>query len=404
MQSKETVIVVHHYLDEGLTKTAIAQRLGISRRTVQRYAKSGKRDARYGPRPPRVTKLDPFKGYIDGRLLAYPELSAVRLLDEIRPLGYSGCYTRVKDYVRSSRPQPPLVFEQRFEVEPGAQAQVDFASFRTSFGIVHALLVVLSWSRTLWVGFSFHQDQLTFLGGLHRAFVAFGGVPGSVLFDRLKAAVVGQEAGGQAIFNEELLRFAAHYDFRPQACRPYRAKTKGRVERSVSYLRGSFFYGRSFRDLDDLNDQCAAWLRETANARIHGTTGAVPEKRLEREVLHLSPLPETPYIPLLTVGRRVARDGFISYNGNAYSLPDGLRRPEVQVRASFNDLWLLQDGRVVAVHPLLPGRGGRRVDSSHRRVGAGPIQPAAAAHDVLGHLESVTVHHRPLDVYERVLT
>jgi transposase len=400
MLRRETVIVLHHYLDEGLTKTAIAHKLGVSRRTVQRYAKSGKRDPSYGPRPQRPTKLGPYKAYLDGRLAVYPQLSAVRLLDEIRLLGYSGCYTRVKDYLREHRPRPTLSFEQRFEVEPGSQAQVDFATFRTPFGVVHALLVVLSWSRLLWVRFSFHQDQLTLLGGLHSAFVAFGGVPRTVLFDRLRAAVAGQTADGSAIFNEELLRFAAHYGFQPRACRPYRAQTKGRVERAVSYLRQGFFYGRSFRDLEDLNSQCSAWLQETANARLHGTTGEVPALRLKREATHLSALPEAPYIPLVTVGRRVARDGFVSYNGNAYSVPDGLEHSEVQVRATLTDLWLLQDGRVLAVHPLLDGRGERRLHPSHTR---GRGERLARERDAGESFESVTVQRRPLDVYERVL-
>lgn len=400
MLSRETVIVLHHYLEEGLTKTAIANKLGVSRRTVQRYAKSGERDPSYGPRPQRPTKLDPYKAYLQGRLAVYPGLSAVRLLGEIRLLGYGGCYTRVKDYLRDHRPCPSLSFEQRFEVEPGAQAQVDFATFRTPFGVVHALLVVLSWSRQLWVRFSFQQDQLTFLGGLHRAFLAFGGVPRTVLFDRMRAAVAGQTADGSAIFNEELLRFATHYGFKPQACRPYRAKTKGRVERAVSYLRQGFFYGRSFRDLDDLNAQCLAWLQEVANARVHGTTGEVPALRLEREAPHLSPLPGSPYIPLVTVGRRTARDGFVSYNGNAYSVPDGLARSEVQVRATLTDLWLLQDGQVVAIHPLLDGRGGRRLHPSHVR---GRAERSARERDAGDSFESVTVQRRPLDVYERVL-
>lgn len=143
--------------------------------------------------------------------------------------------------MRSRRPKPSLSFEQRFEVEPGSKAQVDFASFKTSFGTV--LLMEA-------------EAQLTVLAGLHEAFIAFGGVPRGALFDRLKTAVSGQQSGGEPIFNAEMLRFAAHYGFQPLACRPYRAKTKGRVERAVSYLRKGFFYGRSFRDLEDLNEQC----------------------------------------------------------------------------------------------------------------------------------------------------
>lgn len=401
MLSREGLIVLRHYMKEGLTKKGIAARLGISRRTVHRYLASGKAEPSYGPRPRRPSKLDPYKAYLGARMGVYPELSAVRLLGEIQALGYRGKYTVVKDYVRSLKPQLPLPIEHRFEVKPGHQAQVDFASFKTSFGAVSALLVVLSWSRVLWVRFFLHQDELTVLGGLHRAFQAFGGVPGTVLFDRMRTAVIGSDAGGAAVFNAELLRFAAHCGFRPVACRPYRAKTKGRVERAVGYLRQAFFYGRTFRDLDDLNAQVEAWLMETANARVHGTTQAAPKARLNEERPHLLPLPATPYIPMITLGRRVSHDGFISYNGNDYSVPEGVGRAEVEVRATLEEVYLLQDGKLLARHPVLEGRGQRRLAPVHRRprVPQGTLLPSRP--DLIAEL--IDVQRRPLEVYEQVL-
>ena len=232
-----------------------------------------------------------------------------------------------------------------------------FATFKTSFGTVYALLMVLSWSRAPWVRFVTHQDQLTLLGGLHQGFVSLGGVPRTVLFDRMRTTVAGSGADIPAVFNAGMLRFAAHYGFSPRACRPYRAKTKGREERAVSYLRGSFFYGRRFRDLYDLNAQCANWLAETANQRVHSTTGDIPGERLDREMGHLLPLPEHPYIPTLTLRRRTTRDGYVSYNGNDYSVPERLGRGDLLVRASLRELHLLSEGRVVAVYPLAAGRG-----------------------------------------------
>jgi len=152
--SKEESILLEHYLKEGLSKTAIANKLGINRRTVHRYISSGKNEPRYGPRPPKPYKRDRFRGYIQGRLQAYTELSAVRILEEITALGFTGKYSTVKTYVRSQRPDLPLPLEIRFEVKPGQQAQADFATFKTSFGTVYAFLAVLSWSRYLWVRFS----------------------------------------------------------------------------------------------------------------------------------------------------------------------------------------------------------------------------------------------------------
>lgn len=399
MLSKEEFFVLKHYLGEGVSKTAIAKKLGVSRMTVYRHAASDKPEPTYGPRPQRKTLLDPYKDYIRGRLKIYPELSAVRLLKEIEERGYSGKLTRVKDFVRLVRPKPPLEMERRFEVSPGEQAQVDFATFKTDFGVVYALLVVLSWSRYLWVRFFCHQDQLTVLAGLHRAFVSFGGVPATALFDRMKTAVARTESDGKAVFNEEMLRFAAHYGFRPIACRPYRAKTKGRVERAVSYLRRNFFYGRHFRDLEDLNSQLEEWLEETANARLHGTTGEVPYRRLQDEKSHLRSLPADNYVPLITLGRRVSRDGFVAYNGNEYSVPDGLKRVEVEVRATLEEVGLYQDGRLLASHPLLDGRGKRLMDPAHRR--GNKHRPGNGRFRNIQDI--VEVQRRPLDEYEEVL-
>ncbi len=402
MLSREELIVLRHYVKEGLPKTVIAEKLGINRRTVHRYLANGKQEPQYGPRPPRPSKLDPYKEYLLGRIETYPELSGKRLLGEIRNLGYEGGYTILKDYLRAHRPRPVLTIEQRFEVSPGQQAQVDFATFKAPFGTVYALLVVLSWSRALWVRFGLHQDQLTLLSSLHGAFSAFGGVPRSLLFDRMRAVVAGSGPGGSAVFNAEMLRFAAHYGFRPVACRPYRAKTKGRVERAVSYLRRNFFYGRSFRDLEDLNLQVDGWLREVANLRVHGTTGEIPGERLLKEHPHLSPLPVDSYTPMLTLGRRIAKDGFISYNGNEYSVPEGLLHREVQVRATLEELHLLQDGRPVGRHPVLEGRGLRRLAPEHRRHPNGSPPLTGDSSNAPAH-ELIEVQRRPLEVYERVL-
>jgi len=401
MLSKEVFIVVMHYLQEGLSKSETARRLGVNRSTIHRYLKSGKDGPRYEPRPPQQSVIDPFKDYMRGRLESYPELSATRLMAEIIEIGYKGKYTTVKDFIRRVRPQVLIPIEQRFEVNPGHQAQVDFATFKTAFGTVYALLVVLSWSRYLWVRFYCHEDQLTVLNGLHRAFLAFGGVPRTLLFDRMKTAVARSGADGKAIFNEEMLRFATHYGFHPAACHPYRPKTKGRVERAVSYLRRNFFYGRSFRDMEDLNNQVGKWLTETANTRIHGTTGEVPWERLAKEISHLIPLNDEPYVPIISLGRRISNDGYISYNGNDYSVPEGLDAREVKVRATLDEVYLYQKDNLIASHPVLDGKGERRLAPEHRR----NLKLYLRRHDESsdGISEFVEVQRRPLEIYEAVL-
>ena len=401
MLSKEEFIIMQHYLEEGLSKTAVARKLGINRRTVHRYLKSGKTGPGYQPRPPKPSLLDPFKHYIQGRLESFPELSVARLQEEILKQGYQGKYTILSEYVASQRPEVPLPLEIRFEVNPGRQAQVDFAVFKTPFGIVYALLVVLSWSRYLWVRFFCHQDQLTLLSGLHEALVAFGGVPDTLLFDRMKAVVARTQPDGEAVFTEEMLRFAHHYGFQPKACRPYRAKTKGKVERSVSYLRDNFFYGRTFRDLEDLNQQVEKWLEKTANCRIHGTTHEMPVARLKLEIAHLKPLNPDLFMPIVSFSRRVSRDGYVAYNGNEYSLPEGVGRGEVKVQVSPIQICLYQQEKLLAVHPVLSGRGERLLAPGHRRHLERSLQRYTSQESYAN--EFIEVECRSLEIYEEVL-
>ncbi|HKK28701.1 MAG TPA: IS21 family transposase [Gemmatimonadota bacterium] len=299
----ERRVLLRHYLEQGLTVTEMARELGISRQTVYRWLRSGELDrdvgdVRYGPRPPVPTKLDPYKGIIRERLDAYPELTAVRLLAEIRAAGYLGGYTQLKEYVRTVRPRPPEEPEVRFETAPGVQAQVDFAHFRFPWGRRYALLVVLGFSRLLWLRFYRRQDMRTLIRKLEAAFGFFGGVPREVLFDPMKSVILRDlwPEGGRLIENAEFLRFCADWGFRPRACRPYRAKTKGKVERPIRYVRRSLVYGREFAGDADLNAQAEWWLGRVANVRVHGTTGERPTCRFEREErAALGPLAHRPY-------------------------------------------------------------------------------------------------------------
>ena len=288
----ERRVLLRYYLEQGMKKTELAERFGISRQTVHRWIREGELDrdlnvetVQYGPRPSVPTKLDPYKGIILSRLGEYPELTAVRLFAEIKAAGYCGGYTQVKAYVRMVRPRPPEEPVVRFGW-PGHQGQVDFADFRLPWGKRYALLVVLGYSRQLWLRYFPRKTMAHVFEGLEAAFASFGGVPSELLFDQMKAVITQDErdAGGRVTENAEFLRFAHHWDFRVRACRPYRAKTKGKVERPVSYVRSSFFYGRTFTSDSDLNAQAQHWLDTVVNVRIHGTLKERPLDRLEREL------------------------------------------------------------------------------------------------------------------------
>ncbi len=308
MIGRETRVLLRHYLEQGMSKAAVARKLGISERTVYRWIAAGQLDrelgdgsVRYGPRRPRRSRLDPYKGIIDTRLAEYPELSAVRLFREVQAAGYPGGYGQVKRYVRQVRPRPAAEPVQRFETPPGHQGQVDFAQFRLPWGRRHALIVVLGYSRLMWLQYYEHQTMAVLMRGLESAFHFFQGVPSELLFDQMKAVIIedGRERGGRLVENPEFVRFGAHWGFRIRACRPYRAQTKGKVERPVSYIRNNFFYGRDFGSDDDLNARVLRWLDTQANVRIHGTLKQRPVDRFEVERPHLMPLVPWSYRPVV---------------------------------------------------------------------------------------------------------
>ena len=209
----------------------------------------------YGPRP---TLLDPYHDYLRARVEDWPELTAKRLLREIRADGYAGCYSQLTHFLRTVCPART----RRFETPPGRQAQVDFAQFRTVFEdepgqtrVLWLFTMILGHSRWLWGRFCASQDLQTILRCHIDAFAAMDGAPSELLYDRMKTAVIGEDAEGVVQYNSSLVGLLNHYGAVPRACRPYRAKTKGKIERPYRYVPEDFWLARRFRNLDDLNAQ-----------------------------------------------------------------------------------------------------------------------------------------------------
>ncbi len=389
---------------QGLSITAIARRTGHDPKTIRKYIARGIELPVYGPRQVgRPNKLTPYLDYLRERIAAYPDLSAVRLTRELRERGYGGAYTAVKRFVAAIRPnEGPKPYEVRFETPAGHQAQVDFARFVVSFEdepgvarIIWLFSLVLGYSRHIVARFVLHQDLQTLLRCHMRAFEVIGGVPIEILYDRMKTAVTGEDREGHIIYNRSLIALAQHYGFLPRACRPYRAKTKGKVERPFSYIRQDFFLARSFRNLDDLNAQLAEWLDTVANVRLHGTTQRIVSEAFAAEKLELQPLPATSFDALLKLERRVSHDGFVSIGGNYYSVPDRSRRV-VEVHQLPDTIRILDQGRLVASHPVLEGRRQYQVDPSHR-------QGSAARAMRHGYEDSITIGRRGDHVARRSL-
>ena len=393
------IVMIQNLKSEGLTISQIAARTGLDRKTVRKYLDRGLEAPVYGPRQPRERLIEPYAAYLRQRIADFPDLSGKRLLREIREQGYEGGYTTVTDFLREARPPKHEPFERRFETPPGHQAQVDFAEFKVEFtdepGVfrkVWLFSMVLGNSRWLWARFAASQDLQTVLRCHIAAFNAMGGAPSEVLYDRMKSAVIGEDADGIVTYNASLVSLLNHYGSLPKACRPYRAKTKGKVERPFRYIRQDFFLARTFRNVDDLNTQFETWRTQIANPRRHATTGLIVDEAFDEEQQSLKPLPSIPYNAVLTVERRVSREGMVSISGNHYSVPDTTRWRKVEIQNHPAELRIYEDGNLIATHPVLDGKNQRRIDPRHRKAPPSSIAKPAP----------VGITRRPLEVYEAV--
>lgn len=374
MLSLGNVFMIHQLHQDGVSIAEIARRLNMDRKTVRKYIRSGLEPPRYKPRESRGSLLDPFKPYLEARVADQPGLSARRLLREIRQNGYDASYTLLTEFLRQVRPVQNEGYEHRFETPAGQQAQVDFARFAVRFRrepdlerIVWLFTMVLGHSRYLFGRFAWRQTLDTVVRCHVEAFNEFGGAPRELLYDRMKTAVLGEPEPGEILYHPTLLSLGAHYGFTVKACKPYRAKTKGKVERPYRYIRQDFFLGAQFDDIDDLNHQFEHWRADVAHTRVHGTTGRVVADHFAEEKASLQPLPASAFNDVLSMERRVTRDGMVSVDGNLYSIPDGRRVKNVQVERTATELRILDGTDVLAVHALLTGRAQRQTIKGHRR-------------------------------------
>ena len=287
---------------QGMSIRGIARELGVSRNTVRRYLRADQ-IPEFKVCRSRPSKLDPFKDYLQRRVAAaHPNWIPARVLfDEIKTMGYPGGRTILSDYMATLKPRrrpDPVV---RFETPAGQQMQVDWGAFRLGSTKLSAFVATLGFSRFTFGTFVENERFETLRSCHEQAFDEFGGVPKEVLYDNMRTVVQARNAygKGQHRFHPGLWDFAHHYGFMPRLCLPYRAKTKGKVERFIGYLRYSFFvplvsrYRQLGESLDRelLNLELTSWLERTANSREHGTTEQVPAEQLliEREELQALP-------------------------------------------------------------------------------------------------------------------
>ncbi len=336
----------------GMTITQISKELGRDRKTIRKWLKESE-TKNYKRKSLKKGLLDPYKNYI-GQRMQEGCINAMVLFDEIKAQGYSGGVTTLRLFMKPIRPTVVSKATERFETPPGKQAQVDWGTFRVDWmgqkKRIYAFVMVLGYSRTMYVEFTEDEKLETLMGCHTRAIDYFGGITETCLYDNMKTVVIGQDERGQAIWNERFARFATHHGFVLQRCKPYRARTKGKVENGVAYIRKNFWPRiRTFTGLNDLNQLVRHWLDSVANVRVHGTTYEIPLMRLEQE--NLKKANPIPYEYVERHIRKVSNDSLVSYQGNRYSVPFQYIGHLVQIQDDKNGiLRFYQDNTLITEH------------------------------------------------------
>jgi transposase len=389
---------------EGKSIREIARLLGLSRNSVRKYLRSpGVPVAK--KRPQRESLLDPFLEHVKQRLSEGVENSVV-LLREIQGQGYTGGYSTLKAYLQPLRRGRTGTLTMRYETEPGEQAQVDLGSFRydTVNGKtrrVWAFVMVLSWSRAIYVEFILRADTPTFMRCHLNAMEHFGGLVDRYLYDNTKLVVLERKSDGEPAFNERFLDMSLRLGFSIKLCKPYRAQTKGRVESGVKYVRNNFWPSARFVDLEDLNRQVRAWCATVADVRVHGTTFEQPVERLKRERATLRPLPgRERLLPFLREERVVGRDNYVRWERASYGVPGNWVHKTVQVQANEETVEIYAGQQRLAVHPRA-SKPGQHLKAPGQWAGVATQNSQPRPEALAKELPDVEVERRSLSFYDR---
>lgn len=366
-KEQEAQILRLHYAEQWRVGT-IAKELGLHRSTIQRVLSNN--GVSLEQLRVRKSKADPYVGFIRATLKQYPDLTAVRLYQMVKQRGFTGGASQFRHMVSQLRPGRPAQAYMRTATLPGEQAQCDWAHFgRVLFGNVNrrllAFVMVLSWSRHIFLRFYTGDAMPNFLRGHVEAFEYFGAVPREILYDNLKSAVL--ERYGCAIrFNPELLNLAAHYRFAPKPVAPYSGNQKGRVERAIQYIRSSFFAARRWTDLEDLNNQATSWCMHTAGQRqCPGQKDLTVLEAFEKEKPLLLSLPDAPYPAFERKQVRSGKTPYVRFDLNDYSIPHKYVMQALTVVATPDTVTIVSGTQEIAQHKRCYGKGGQIEDAKH---------------------------------------
>jgi transposase len=368
MIRKEDFAVIKSLDQHGVYLKDIAAELGVHPKTVSRALKRKNAPSRERKRSPSL--LEPYKPKID-QLLSEGVWNGMVILREIQADGYSGGYTMLLQYIAPKRTLRPSQATVRFETQPGQQMQTDWGEVVVEIAgqptKVYFIVNTLGYSRRFHFWCTDSQDGEHTYEGLIRSYEYFGGATSEVLVDNQKSAVLLPSNQGQPRFNERFLDLANYYGFTPRACRPYRARTKGKDERMVGYVKHNFFVRyRSFESWTHLNQLAERWLAQEADPRLQGTVKEVVAERFAREKPMLRPLPKVRYDTSYYELRRVAWDSYIDVRGNRYSVPAKLVGQQVAVRIGLDGtLRVYLAETLVATHTLRSVREGWSTVAEH---------------------------------------
>lgn len=353
MLNYETYCKIRDHLGrQSLTPAQTAQALGLDVRTVAKWAQV----EQFRPRAcktPRTGKLDAFKGQIVRWLDTHP-YSAQQIYQRLREAGYDGGITTVKDHVQRIRPRAPQAY-LTLNFAPGEAAQVDWGEFgsiavgatrrRLSF-----FLMVLCYSRRLYLEFTVSQTSEFFLACHERAFAAFGGVPQRLIIDNLKSAVLQRLAGVAPVFNAKYLDFSRHWGFEISACNVRSGNEKGRVENGVGYVKKNFLAGLELADLPAVQAAGTLWMNTVANVRQHESTHERPMDRFEQERTHLQRLNPNGFDLARVIRVRANKQFRLALDSNHYSVPAKYANARVILKAYDDRLCVYADDKLIARH------------------------------------------------------
>jgi transposase len=336
---------------QGLTIAQSARALGLHAQTVAKWVARSQYQARRAV--PRTSRLDPFKARIVGLLERHP-YSAQQIFQRLREEGFAGGLTIVKDYVRKVRPAHREAF-LKLSFAPGECAQLDWGEYG-SIGVgstrrrLSFFVMVLCYSRLLYVEFTVSQTMEHFLGAHEHAFAAFGGCPTRLMIDNLRCAVLRRAIGEAPVFNPRYLDFARHWGFDVSACNVRKGNEKGRVENAVGYVKKNLLNGLELLDFNAVNPAAQLWLDTIANVRIHGETHRRPLDLFAEEQPHLHPLNPRPYDIARVQTLRASRQFRVALDTNHYSVPAEFASQRVILKAYPDRVCIYHQDKLIARH------------------------------------------------------